>query len=59
MKKQMEIKKCVETLLESGLNQEQIDMDIINKDYNFWLDVDLTCVFYLDRYKIDYKLKNK
>jgi hypothetical protein len=51
----MELQVCVEKLLESGLSMDQIDIDVIEKDFDFWLDVDLTCVFYLDRYKIDYK----
>jgi hypothetical protein len=48
-----ELEMCVERLLVSGLNIEQIDMEVIEKDFNFWLDVDLTCVFYLDRYKMN------
>lgn len=44
-----EVMKCVDILLNWGITPEMIDTDILEKDYQFWLDVDMVCSFYIER----------
>lgn len=41
--------ECVELLMSWGLTPELIDIDMLESDYLFWLDVEMTCSFYMDK----------
>lgn len=51
--------ECVSQLLKAGLKLQQIDEVQLAKDWYWWEDVELTCLFYVDRIKEQTKNKKR